>query len=105
MDNSQPKGIKALIAKMKSNKDGFKLTKEERNWALYDAGNSAIYMFLILVSVSIADLAYGTSGTNPTQLMSWFNAGTGIIVALLGPIMGAIADNRTTTMENSTEIP
>lgn len=94
VDNSQPKGIKALIAKMKSNKDGFKLTKEERNWALYDAGNSAIYMFLILVSVSIADLAYGTSGTNPTQLMSWFNAGTGIIVALLGPIMGAIADNR-----------
>ncbi len=67
----------------------------ERTWALYDAGNSAIYMFFILIGVSIGELAYGTYfAINQTQTMSIFNASTGIIVALLGPVLGAIADNK-----------
>ncbi|MDR2266130.1 MAG: MFS transporter [Christensenellaceae bacterium] len=78
------------------NKDGFQLTVKERNWTLYDAGNSAIFMFFVLIGVSIGDLAHGVPffGDNPTTSMSIFNAGTGLIVALLGPVLGAIADNR-----------
>lgn len=73
----------------------FVMTKKERNWALYDAGNSAIYMFFILIGVSIGELAHGTYfADNPTQTMSIFNAATGLIVALMGPVLGAIADNK-----------
>ncbi|MFA5449297.1 MAG: MFS transporter [Clostridia bacterium] len=90
--------INKCICKIKElkNKDGFKLTKMEKDWALYDAGNSAIYMFFILIGVSIADLAKGVPffGDDPTTTMSIFNAVSGGIIALLGPILGAIADNR-----------
>lgn len=76
-------------------KQKFKMNKMERNWAFYDAGNSAIYMFFILVGVSIGDLTYGTAlSNNPTSTMSMFNAISGLLVAALGPILGAIADNK-----------
>ncbi|MDR0697036.1 MAG: MFS transporter [Christensenellaceae bacterium] len=78
------------------NKDGFQLTKAERNWALYDCGNSAIYMFFVLVGVSISELTYGVPwfGDNLTGTMSIFNSVSGLIIAILGPVLGAIADNR-----------
>ncbi len=73
----------------------FKLTKLERRWAMYDAGNSAIYMFLILIAVSIGDLAAGTRfADDPTNTMSLFNGISGALVAVMGPILGAIADNK-----------
>lgn len=78
------------------NGSDFKLTKYEKSWAMYDAGNSAIYMFFILISVSIGDLAHGLPffSDNPTTTMSIFNAVSGGLIALMGPILGAIADNR-----------
>ncbi|MFI3229200.1 MAG: MFS transporter [Bacillota bacterium] len=83
------------ISKIKNRKPKTPLTDIEKTWALYDAGNSAIYMFFILIGVSIGELAYGTYfATNQTQTMSIFNASTGVIVALLGPILGSIADNK-----------
>ncbi|MDR0752316.1 MAG: MFS transporter [Christensenellaceae bacterium] len=78
------------------NKTGFQLTKNERNWTLYDCGNSAVFMFFVLVGVSIGDLAHNVPffGENPTTTMSIFNSVSGLIIAILGPVLGAIADNR-----------
>lgn len=89
---------RSLLQKLKGvlSGDGFKLTKYEKNWAMYDAGNSAIYMFFILIGVSIKELAYGVPffGDNPTTTMSIFNAVSGGLIAIMGPILGAIADNK-----------
>jgi|AGTN01.1.fsa_nt_gi Permeases of the major facilitator superfamily len=87
--------LRAFLSK-KFNKSGFKLTKEERNWTMYDAGNSAIYMFLILIGVSIPELAHGVPyfGDHADAAMSTFNAISGGLLAIMGPVLGAIADNK-----------
>ena len=73
------------------------LTEEENAWVLYDVGNSAFTMLSCsLIPIWFKDLAIGT---NPGQVTS--DQATGIwslvvaivtvILALLGPICGAIA--------------
>ncbi|MDR3186112.1 MAG: MFS transporter [Christensenellaceae bacterium] len=71
-------------------------TKVERNWIMYDAGNSAVFMFFILIGVSIVDLSHGVPffENSGTTTMALFNSVSGLIVAVLGPVLGAIADNK-----------
>ncbi|MDR0855571.1 MAG: MFS transporter, partial [Christensenellaceae bacterium] len=97
-DRYSLKRIWGRITGKNDNPDGFKMTKEEKNWALYDAGNSAIYAFFILISVCIGELAHNVPyfGEHPTQTMSLFNSVSGGIIAIMGPIMGALADNKGT---------
>ncbi len=75
----------------------FRLTRAEKNWVLYDVGNSA---FVLLVSTIIpiyfnylADLG----GLSEVDYLSYWGYATSIstlLVALIGPIGGTFADYR-----------
>ncbi len=78
------------------------LTKEERAWVLYDVGNSAFTMLACsLIPIWFKSLAIGTApgqitGDQATAYYSLSIAIVTVIVALLGPILGAIADHKDT---------
>ena len=78
------------------------LTKSEKSWVLYDVGNSAYTMLACsLIPIWFKSLAIGT---NPGQITSdqataYYSISIAIVtvvVALLGPILGAIADHKDT---------
>lgn len=75
----------------------FKLTKEEKNWVLYDVGNSA---FVLLVSTILpiyfnylAEVA-GLSEADYLAYWGYAASAVTLIVALLGPVLGSLADTR-----------
>lgn len=74
-----------------------RLTKLERNWILYDVGNSA---FILLVSTIIPiyfnHLASSAGLSEVDYLAYWGYAASisTVIVALIGPVLGTIADTR-----------
>lgn len=70
-----------------------KFTKLERNWVLYDVGNSA----LVLFNTSVVPIYFNAinQGTSAAELVTaWANAQTvaSLVVALLMPILGSLAD-------------
>ena len=70
-----------------------KYTKLERNWVMYDVGNSA----LVLLQTSVVPIYFNalTSGADAASLVvAWGNAQTiaSLVVALLMPVLGALAD-------------
>ena len=70
-----------------------KLNKEERNWVMYDVGNSA----LVLLNTSIVPIYFNAinTGASSAELVSaWANAQTiaSLIVALVMPVLGSLAD-------------
>lgn len=73
------------------------MTKLEKQWVLYDVGNSA---FVMLVSTIIPiyfknmATASGISAANSTAYLSYAISISTILVALLGPVCGAAADNK-----------
>lgn len=75
----------------------FKLSKAERNWVLYDVGNSA---FILLVSTLIPiyfnDLAEQGSVSSSNSVAYWGYAVSisTVIVALAGPVLGAVSDKK-----------
>ena len=78
------------------------LTKTEKSWVLYDVGNSAYTMLACsLIPIWFKSLAIGT---NPGQITkdkatAYFSIAIAVVtiaVALLGPILGAIADHKDT---------
>ena len=75
----------------------FRLTKLERNWILYDVGNSA---FILLVSTLVPiyfNYLAGLDGLNESQYLAfWGYAGSvsTILVAVIGPICGTLADRK-----------
>lgn len=78
-------------------KEKFKLTKLERHWVLYDIGNSA---FILLVSTLIPiyfNVLSSSAGLSESDYLAyWGYAGSvaTIIVAVLAPICGTLADRR-----------
>lgn len=72
-------------------------TRLEKSWILYDIGNSAFTMMVsTLIPVWFNTLADGADFTQAQYLAYWSYATsiTTIAVAILGPICGAISDNR-----------
>lgn len=66
-----------------------KLTREEKSWILYDCGNSAYSM---AITTALFPIVFGMfDGVNHMDL-GYFNSLASILVALLSPILGAIAD-------------
>ena len=61
----------------------FKLTKEERNWVLYDVGNSA---FVLLIA-TIIPIYFNYLAGNVASIVT-------LIIVILGPICGALADTK-----------
>ena len=71
-----------------------KLTKSERNWILYDVGNSAfILLFTTIIPIMFNSLAKGHL-KDSTYLAYWGYAVTisTLLTALVGPSFGALAD-------------
>ena len=74
-----------------------KLTKLEKYWILYDVGNSA---FTLLVSTIIPiyfknmAMAAGVSAADSTAYLSYAISISTMIVAVLGPILGTLGDNK-----------
>ncbi|MBP3488555.1 MAG: MFS transporter [Roseburia sp.] len=74
-----------------------KMSKIEKYWVLYDVGNSA---FTLLVS-TIIPIYYknmaasgGVSASDSTAYLSYAISISTLLVAILGPILGTVADNR-----------
>ena len=76
------------------------LTKTERAWVLYDVGNSAFTMLACsLIPIWFKQLAIGTApgqinGDKATAYYSIAISIVTVVVAILGPICGAIADHK-----------
>ena len=71
--------------------------RELRAWAMYDWANSAFQTTVITAVFPrfFADYAAaGMSSTDATQRFAWASTIAAVIVALLGPVLGAIADYR-----------
>ena len=70
-----------------------KYTPLERNWVMYDVGNSALVLFNTSV-VPIYFDAINTAADSAELVTAWANAQTiaSLVVALLMPILGSLAD-------------
>ncbi|MFC0273096.1 MFS transporter [Metabacillus herbersteinensis] len=73
-----------------------RLTKEENSWIFYDWANSA---YSIIISTAVFPLFYkaaatdaGVSASNSTAYLGYTIAIATFILAMLGPILGTIAD-------------
>lgn len=74
-----------------------KLTKLEKRWILYDVGNSAF----VLLTSTIIPIYYKNiaqmSGISPSDSTAYFSYATSLvtmIVAVLGPVLGTMADTK-----------
>jgi len=75
----------------------FKLTKKEKSWILYDVGNSAfVLMVSTILPVYFNYLAQNAGVSDVDYLAYWGYAASisTLIVAVLGPVMGTLADTR-----------
>lgn len=74
-----------------------KLTKQERNWVLYDVGNSA---FMLLVSTIIPiyfNYLAGNAGLSDVEYMACWGYAASIatlFVAIIGPVFGTFSDTK-----------
>lgn len=67
-----------------------KLSKEERAWVLVDCGNSAYSM---AVTTALLPIIFGMfENVKSSMDLGYFNSIASILVAILSPILGAIAD-------------
>ncbi len=66
-----------------------KLTKQEKSWILYDCGNSA---YSIAITTALLPAIFGMFNGVSTMNLGYFNSIASIIVAILSPILGTIAD-------------
>ena len=75
----------------------FKMTKEERNWVLYDVGNSAFTMLMATIMPIYFNHLAGQAGLESTEYLAYWGYAASIvtaIVVILGPAMGSLADTK-----------
>ena len=75
----------------------FRLTSLERNWILYDVGNSAfVLMIATLVPIFFNALAEAGGVSKVDYLAYWGYASSivTVVTAILGPILGTLADTK-----------
>lgn len=91
---------------MKETKDSSqRLNKAEKSWILYDVANSAFIMIVTAtIPIYFRSLAEGSgmSGTSATSLWGSATSISILILALLSPVLGAIADYENMKKENFT---
>lgn len=74
-----------------------KLTKLEKYWILYDVGNSAFIMLVsTIIPIYFKNIAgeSGISAANSTAYWGYAISISTLIVAILGPILGTLADTK-----------
>lgn len=75
----------------------FKLTPIEKSWVLYDVGNSAFVMIicsLLPIYYNTLAKAQGFSESQITAIFGTLLSVSALAIALINPILGAIADNK-----------
>ena len=75
----------------------FKMTKEERNWVLYDVGNSAFTMLTATIMPIYFNHLAGQAGLESADYLAYWGYAASIVTAIiviLGPAMGSLADTR-----------
>ncbi|HBS90325.1 MAG TPA: MFS transporter [Eubacterium sp.] len=75
----------------------FRLTKNERNWVLYDVGNSAFVLLVSTIMPIYFNYLAGNAGLSSADYMAYWGYAASIvtiIVAVLGPVMGTLADTK-----------
>ena len=85
--------MECVYVSVPSKEHAMKYTKMERNWVMYDVGNSA----LVLLNTSVVPIYFNAinTGALPAELVTaWAIAQTiaSLVVALLMPILGSLAD-------------
>jgi len=73
----------------------FKLNSAEKKWVLYDVGNSAFTLLVCIVIPIYFNLLSEKAGLSSADHLAYWGYATSavtIIVAVLGPIVGAMAD-------------
>ena len=94
--------MKGLFKKLNNSKIFKDLSEQEFAWVLYDVGNSAFTMLACsLIPIWFKSLAIGDkpgqiSGDNATAYWALTTSIVTVIVALIGPFFGAIADHKDT---------
>ena len=94
--------MKGLFKKLNESRIFKDLSQQEFAWVLYDVGNSAFTMLACsLIPIWFKDLAIGDgpgkiSGDNATAYWALATSIVTVIVALIGPFFGAIADHKDT---------
>ena len=74
-----------------------KLTALEKKWVLYDVGNSAFVLLAsTIIPIYYKNLASsaGISGADSTAYLGYATSLVTIIVAVLGPVFGTLADTK-----------
>ena len=74
-----------------------KFTREEKNWILYDIGNSAFTMLMTTIMPIYFNYLAESGGLTEVEYMAYWGYAASVstlIVAVLGPVCGSIADNK-----------
>lgn len=75
----------------------FKLTKQEKQWVMYDVGNSAFILLVATIVPIFFNSLAESAGISSVDYLAYWGYATGIatlIVAILGPVLGSLADGR-----------
>jgi len=94
--------MNGLFKKLNQSKIFKDLSEQEFSWVLYDVGNSAFTMLgCSLIPIWFKSLAIGTnpgqiSSDNATAYWALATSIVTVIVALIGPVCGALADHKDT---------
>lgn len=69
-----------------------RMTRAEKSWVMYDVGNSA----LVLLATSVIPIYFSSLSPDGGVVVAWSYAETvaALIIALLMPVLGSIADQR-----------
>ena len=74
-----------------------KLTKQERNWILYDVGNSAFVLLVATIMPIYFNYLAGNGGLSSVEYMAYWGyaaSAATLVVAVLGPVLGTLADTK-----------
>jgi len=74
-----------------------KLSRQELSWVLYDVGNSAFVLIVVttVMPIFFKDVAAGhMEDASSTALWGVANAAASLVVAVLAPVLGTLADYR-----------
>ena len=71
------------------------MTREEKNWVLYDVGNSAFVLLIATIMPIYFNYLAENAGLSAADYLAYWGYATSaatLIVALLGPVFGTLAD-------------
>lgn len=74
-----------------------KLTQEEKNWVLYDVGNSAFTLLITTIVPIYFNYLAGNAGLSDVEYLAYWGYAASLatlVVALMGPICGSLADTK-----------